>query len=155
MLRRIDWASGFGGHIGERDVADVSETALGPLLRPVTLGAIRRAGSRRDAMTLLLPRGRQAGAGGGAFEQAAGRGDPARRTGRDGGVVPYGDPGLAVLRAEIVPPPPGHQALAVGVTVPLLLRGRDDGVRPHRPRRMAPKAPTTGPGRSPSCRAGR
>nr|WP_294554370.1 DUF1800 domain-containing protein [uncultured Rhodopila sp.] len=54
MLRRIDWASGFAAHAGERDIADLSETALGPLLRPVTLGAIRRAGSRRDAMTLLL-----------------------------------------------------------------------------------------------------
>jgi uncharacterized protein (DUF1800 family) len=54
MLRRIDWASGFAEQVGEQDVADVSEAALGPLLRPVTLGAIRRAGSRRDAMTLLL-----------------------------------------------------------------------------------------------------
>ena len=54
MLRRIDWASGFAGHAGERDVVDVSDTALGPLLRPVTLGAIRRAGSRRDALALLL-----------------------------------------------------------------------------------------------------
>jgi uncharacterized protein (DUF1800 family) len=54
MLRRIDWASGFAGHVGERDVIDVADTALGPLLRPATLGAIRRAGSRRDAMTLLL-----------------------------------------------------------------------------------------------------
>ncbi len=54
MLRRIDWASGFAGRAGERDVAEVAEAALGPLLRPDTLGAIRRAGSRRDAMTLLL-----------------------------------------------------------------------------------------------------
>jgi uncharacterized protein (DUF1800 family) len=54
MLRRIDWASGFAGRAGDQDVAEVSEAALGPLLRPVTLGAIRRAGSRRDAMTLLL-----------------------------------------------------------------------------------------------------
>nr|WP_294560557.1 DUF1800 family protein [uncultured Rhodopila sp.] len=54
MLRRIDWASGFAGHAGERDAAELCGIALGPLLRPVTLGAIRRAGSRRDAMTLLL-----------------------------------------------------------------------------------------------------
>ena len=54
MLRRIDWASGFAGRIGDRDVVEVSDTALGPLLRPETRDAIRRAGSRRDAMTLLL-----------------------------------------------------------------------------------------------------
>jgi uncharacterized protein (DUF1800 family) len=54
MLRRIDWASGFAGRIGDRDVLEVSDTALGPLLRPETRDAIRRAGSRRDAMTLLL-----------------------------------------------------------------------------------------------------
>jgi uncharacterized protein (DUF1800 family) len=54
MLRRIDWASGFAGRIGDRDVTGVADTALGPLLRPATLDAIRRAGSRRDAMTLLL-----------------------------------------------------------------------------------------------------
>jgi uncharacterized protein (DUF1800 family) len=54
MLRRIDWASGFSGRIGDRDVVEVSDTVLGPLLRPETRDAIRRAGSRRDAMTLLL-----------------------------------------------------------------------------------------------------
>jgi uncharacterized protein (DUF1800 family) len=54
ILRRIDWASGFAGRIGDRDVVEVSDTALGPLLRPETRDAIRRAGSRGDAMTLLL-----------------------------------------------------------------------------------------------------
>jgi uncharacterized protein (DUF1800 family) len=54
MVRRIDWASGFAGRIGNRDVVEVSDLALGPLLRPETRDAIRRAGSRRDAMTLLL-----------------------------------------------------------------------------------------------------
>jgi uncharacterized protein (DUF1800 family) len=54
MLRRIDWASGFAGRIGDRDVVEIADTALGPLLRPETSEAIRRAGSRRDAMTLLL-----------------------------------------------------------------------------------------------------
>ncbi len=54
MLRRIDWASGFAGRIGDRDVLDISDANLGPLLRPETREAIRRAGSRRDAMTLLL-----------------------------------------------------------------------------------------------------
>jgi uncharacterized protein (DUF1800 family) len=54
MLRRIDWASGFAGRIGTHDVVEVADTNLGPLLRPETLEAIKRAGSRRDAMTLLL-----------------------------------------------------------------------------------------------------
>jgi uncharacterized protein (DUF1800 family) len=54
MLRRIDWASGFAGRIGDRDVVDVADATLGSLLRPETRDAIRRAGSRRDAMTLLL-----------------------------------------------------------------------------------------------------
>lgn len=54
MLRRIDWASGFAGRIGDRDVVEVADNTLGPLLRPETREAIRRAGSRRDAMTLLL-----------------------------------------------------------------------------------------------------
>jgi uncharacterized protein (DUF1800 family) len=54
MLRRIDWASGFAGHIGDRDVVEIADTTLGPLLRPESREAIRRAGSRRDATTLLL-----------------------------------------------------------------------------------------------------
>ncbi|MDR3531815.1 MAG: DUF1800 domain-containing protein [Rhodopila sp.] len=54
MLRRIDWASGFAGRIGDRDVIEVADTALGPLLRSETRDAVRHAGSRRDAMTLLL-----------------------------------------------------------------------------------------------------
>jgi uncharacterized protein (DUF1800 family) len=54
MLRRIDWANGLAGRIGDRDVVEISEATLGPLLRPETSEAIRRAGSRRDAMTLLL-----------------------------------------------------------------------------------------------------
>jgi uncharacterized protein (DUF1800 family) len=54
MLRRIDWASGFAGRIGERDVLEVADTTVGPLLRPETGDAIRHAGSRPEAMTLLL-----------------------------------------------------------------------------------------------------
>jgi uncharacterized protein (DUF1800 family) len=54
MLRRIDWASGFAGHIGDRDVTEMAAMTLGPLLRPETREAIRRAGSRADAATLLL-----------------------------------------------------------------------------------------------------
>jgi uncharacterized protein (DUF1800 family) len=54
MLRRIDWASGFAGRVGNRDVVEVADNTLGPLLRAETREAIGRAGSRRDAMTLLL-----------------------------------------------------------------------------------------------------
>jgi uncharacterized protein (DUF1800 family) len=54
MMRRIDWASGFAGRIAEFDVRAVAENSLGVLLRPDTAEAIRRAGSRRDAFTLLL-----------------------------------------------------------------------------------------------------
>ncbi|WP_428531807.1 DUF1800 domain-containing protein [Rhodopila sp.] len=54
MLRRIDWASGFAGGIGDRDVVEIADTTMGPLLRPETRQAMARAGSRRDAMTLLL-----------------------------------------------------------------------------------------------------
>ena len=54
MLRRIDWASGFAGRAGTRDAMDIAGNVLGPLLRPGTRDAIVRAGSRRDAMTLLL-----------------------------------------------------------------------------------------------------
>lgn len=54
MLRRIDWASGFAGRIGSHDVVEVADATVGPLLRPETRAAVKRAGSRRDGMTLLL-----------------------------------------------------------------------------------------------------
>lgn len=54
MLRRIDWASGFAGRAGDRDAVEIADNALGPLLRQTTRDALHRAGSRRDAMTLLL-----------------------------------------------------------------------------------------------------
>jgi len=54
MMRRVDWAYGVSGRVGTRDVAELAEANLGPLLRDDTLQAVRRAGSRRDAMTLLL-----------------------------------------------------------------------------------------------------
>lgn len=54
MLRRIDWAFGYAGRLGETDAAPMAEAALGPLLRPATLDAIHHAGSRRDALTLLF-----------------------------------------------------------------------------------------------------
>ena len=54
MMRRIDWAYAVSGRAGTRDVAELAAANLGPLLRDDTLQAVRRAGSRRDAMTLLL-----------------------------------------------------------------------------------------------------
>jgi uncharacterized protein (DUF1800 family) len=54
MLRRIDWASGFAGRVGSADVLEIADTNLGPLLRSATADAIRHAGSRREAMTMLL-----------------------------------------------------------------------------------------------------
>jgi uncharacterized protein (DUF1800 family) len=54
MMRRVDWAYGFSGRVGTRDVAELADASLGPLLRADTLQAVQRAGSRRDALTLLL-----------------------------------------------------------------------------------------------------
>ncbi len=54
MLRRIDWAYGFAGRIGGRDPIELAAAVLGPLLDAATLTAMRQAGARRDAMTLLL-----------------------------------------------------------------------------------------------------
>ncbi|HEY2619885.1 MAG TPA: DUF1800 domain-containing protein [Acetobacteraceae bacterium] len=54
LVRRIDWAYAVAGRLGQPDPAEVAEANLGPLLQPATLDAIHRAGSRRDAMTLLL-----------------------------------------------------------------------------------------------------
>ena len=54
VMRRIDWSHSLAAHAGDRDPAEVADAALGPLLRPETRDAMRRAGSRRDALTLLL-----------------------------------------------------------------------------------------------------
>jgi uncharacterized protein (DUF1800 family) len=54
MMRRIDWAYGFAGRVGEHDPVELADTVLGPSLHEPTLTAMRHAGSRRDAMTLLL-----------------------------------------------------------------------------------------------------
>lgn len=53
MMRRIDWSHAIAAR-ATRDAADVAESALGPLLRPQTQSALRTAGSRHDALTLLL-----------------------------------------------------------------------------------------------------
>ena len=54
MMRRIDWTYGFAGRPELAEPAALAEVALGPLLTPGTAEAMRRAGSRRDAITLLL-----------------------------------------------------------------------------------------------------
>ncbi len=54
MVRRIDWANAFAQRLGSRDPVEVADLALGPMLRSATLDAMRRAGSRRDAFTLML-----------------------------------------------------------------------------------------------------
>jgi uncharacterized protein (DUF1800 family) len=54
MMRRIDWAFLLSGRVPDRDAAALAEAALGPLLRPATRDALHGAGSRREALTLLL-----------------------------------------------------------------------------------------------------
>ena len=54
ILRRVDWAFAVSGRAADRDPADMAEASLGPLLRPATLEQMHRAGSRREALTLLL-----------------------------------------------------------------------------------------------------
>jgi uncharacterized protein (DUF1800 family) len=54
MMRRVDWAYAVSGRIGDRDPALLAESCLGPLCRPATQDAMAHAGSRREAMTLLL-----------------------------------------------------------------------------------------------------
>jgi uncharacterized protein (DUF1800 family) len=54
LVRRIDWAYAIAGRLGEPDPTEVAEASLGPLLQPTTLEAMHHAGSRRDALTLLL-----------------------------------------------------------------------------------------------------
>ena len=54
MLRRVDWAYGVAGHAADSDPVQLAGDALGPLLQPATLEQMKHAGSRRDAVTLLL-----------------------------------------------------------------------------------------------------
>jgi uncharacterized protein (DUF1800 family) len=54
MLRRVDWAYSVSGRAGALDPVEVAGNAVGPLLPATTLEQIRRAGSRREAMTMLL-----------------------------------------------------------------------------------------------------
>jgi uncharacterized protein (DUF1800 family) len=54
LLRRVDWAYGFAARPNLPEPVAFAEAALGPLLSDATAAEIRRAGSRRDAITLLL-----------------------------------------------------------------------------------------------------
>jgi uncharacterized protein (DUF1800 family) len=54
LVRRIDWANGIAARGAGRDTADLAMAVLGPLCRPETLRAAARAGSAREALTLVL-----------------------------------------------------------------------------------------------------
>ena len=54
LLRRIDWAYSIAGRAGDADAAAIANASLGEFLPADTLAAIRRAGDRREALTLLL-----------------------------------------------------------------------------------------------------
>ncbi len=58
LLARIDWAYSYAGRfdhgVAGPQPAALADAALGPLLRPATAAAIGTAGSRREAVTLLL-----------------------------------------------------------------------------------------------------
>ncbi|MFC0408913.1 DUF1800 domain-containing protein [Roseomonas elaeocarpi] len=54
MLQRIDQAHGMTGRFSRLDSKAVLDTVLGPLARPETQQAVMRAGSNRDALTLIL-----------------------------------------------------------------------------------------------------
>jgi uncharacterized protein (DUF1800 family) len=54
LMRRVDWAYTFAGRLERLDPGAVVEAALGPLARAETVGAMRVAGSVRDALTLLF-----------------------------------------------------------------------------------------------------
>jgi hypothetical protein len=50
----VDWAYTVAGRVGVSDLPGVAAAALGPLARAETVGAMRGAGSMRDAATLLI-----------------------------------------------------------------------------------------------------
>lgn len=54
MMRRVDWAYGFANRPELGEPMQLAEAALGPLLTDATAMEVRRAGSRRDAVTLLF-----------------------------------------------------------------------------------------------------
>lgn len=54
LVRRIEWASAVSARGVGRDAAALAEAVLGPLAAPATLRAAARAGSAREALTLVL-----------------------------------------------------------------------------------------------------
>jgi uncharacterized protein (DUF1800 family) len=54
ILRRVEWAHGQAGRGAGRDAAALAEAVMGPLILPQTLRAASRAGSAREALTLVL-----------------------------------------------------------------------------------------------------
>jgi uncharacterized protein (DUF1800 family) len=54
LLRRVDWSYAIAGKQPNLDPMQTAETALGPLGSAETLDQVRRAGSRREALTLLF-----------------------------------------------------------------------------------------------------
>jgi len=54
MLRRVDWAFALARRADTADPEAIAEATLGPLLGSETAAAMRNAGSRRDALALLL-----------------------------------------------------------------------------------------------------
>jgi uncharacterized protein (DUF1800 family) len=54
LLRRVDWAYGFANRPELPEPMAFADAALGPLLSASTAAQIQRAGSRRDAITLLI-----------------------------------------------------------------------------------------------------
>ena len=54
LLRRVEWNYAAAGRAARVDLAAVAEAALGPFARAATITEVRRAGSVREALTLLL-----------------------------------------------------------------------------------------------------
>ena len=54
LIRRVDWAYGFAARPELPEPMQLADATFGPLLPAATASAVHRAGSRRDAITLLL-----------------------------------------------------------------------------------------------------
>ena len=54
LLARAQWVYSLAGSDERVDPEAIAEAALGPLLKPATVGQLHAAGSRRDALTLLM-----------------------------------------------------------------------------------------------------
>lgn len=54
MMRRIDWASGIAWRARQQDPRAIADAALGPLLPTDSADMIARAGSRHEALAMLI-----------------------------------------------------------------------------------------------------